>query len=97
MPNSSTYYRAPSTPNLLLITSSDDGTVKLFDAVSGFYLRELVNLNHYRDDRQENINSAVVWRIAVEDDQLVCAAGSRNYLLDTQIIVIDYKDKLSNS
>ena len=54
------------------MTSSDDGTVRLFDACSGRFLRKLISLD-------SGANGAVVWRICVKNDKLVCAAGSRNY------------------
>merc|ERR1739848_874249 len=79
-------YKASLHPNLLLVTSSDDGTVRLFDAVSGRFLRKLISLD-------SGANGAVVWRICVKNNRLVCAAGSRNYLLDTQIMMVDFNDR----
>ena len=81
-----TYY----TPNLLLVASTDNGSVLLFDAVTGTFIRELISL---RVSRNANI-----WRLRVEDDKLICAAGGRHQMeglsaFPTQVLVCDYRDR----
>lgn len=66
-----------------VITSSDDGTVKLWDVRTGEFVRNLVTL----DSRG---SGGVVWRIRSTDTTLVCAVGSRNGTEDTKLLVMDF-------
>lgn len=53
-----------------VVTSSDDGTCKLWDVDTGRFVRDIVKLSS-RD------NGGVVWRVLANRTKLVCAVGSR--------------------
>lgn len=66
-----------------VITSSDDGTVKLWSLTTGEFLRNLVTLD-------SGGSGGVVWRVRADESRLVCASGSRNGTEDTKLIVLDF-------
>lgn len=66
-----------------MITSSDDGTVKLWDVRTGAFIRDLVALD-------SGGSGGVVWRIRANDTKLVCAVGSRNGTEETKLLVLDF-------
>lgn len=66
-----------------MITSSDDGTVKLWDAKTGKVIRDLVAL----DSRG---SGGVVWRIRASETKLICAVGSRNGTEETKLLALDF-------
>ncbi len=69
-----------------IISSGDDGIVKLWDRETGAFIRDIVRL--------ENIGS-VVWRIVATDDArfLICAVGSRfGSQQPTELIIINFQD-----
>ena len=68
-----------------IITSSDDGTVKLWSAETGRQIRDLVSLDSRR-------NGGVVWRIKASETKLVCAVGSRNGTEITKLLVLDFDE-----
>ena len=68
-----------------IVTSSDDGTVKLWNAENGEWIRDLVSL----DTRQ---TGGVVWRIKASETKLVCAVGSRNGTELTKLLVLNFDD-----
>ncbi|WAQ99695.1 FBXW7-like protein [Mya arenaria] len=75
-----------------VITSSDDGTVKIWDLKSGDFLRNLVTLD-------SGGSGGVVWRVRCSNTKLVCAVGSRNGTEETKLLVLDFdveerKDKM---
>jgi F-box/WD-40 domain protein 7 len=65
------------------ITSSDDGTVKLWDIRTGDFIRNLVTLG-------SGGSGGVVWRVQCNEKKLVCAVGSRNGTEDTKLLVLDF-------
>ncbi|KAJ4948430.1 hypothetical protein JOQ06_019964 [Pogonophryne albipinna] len=67
----------------LVLSSSDDGTVKLWDLKTGSWVRDVVTL-------QSRGAGGVVWRIRASDTRLVCAAGSRNGTEETKLLVLDF-------
>lgn len=69
--------------NKFVVTSSDDGTVKLWDVRTGEFLRNLVAL-------ESGGSGGVVWRIRASDTKLVCAVGSRNGTEETKLLVLDF-------
>lgn len=69
--------------NRFVITSSDDGTVKLWDVRTGEFIRNLVALD-------SGGAGGVVWRIRANDTKLVCAVGSRNGTEETKLLVLDF-------
>lgn len=69
--------------NMFVVTSSDDGTVKLWDVRTGEFLRNLVALD-------SGGSGGVVWRIRASDTKLVCAVGSRNGTEETKLLVLDF-------
>ncbi|ENN81410.1 hypothetical protein D910_00642 [Dendroctonus ponderosae] len=74
-----------------VITSSDDGTVKLWDLRTGEFIRNLVTL-------ESGGSGGVVWRIRANETKLVCAVGSRNGTEETKLLVLDFDvDNNSNS
>lgn len=75
--------------NRFVITSSDDGTVKLWDVRTGEFIRNLVAL-------ESGGSGGVVWRIRANDTKLVCAVGSRNGTEETKLLVLDF-DVYSNT
>lgn len=66
-----------------VITSSDDGTVKIWDLKSGEFLRNLVALD-------SGGSGGVVWRVRCSNTKLVCAVGSRNGTEETKLHVLDF-------
>lgn len=66
-----------------MITSSDDGTVKLWDLKTGEFIRNLIVL-------PSGGSGGVVWRIRASNTKLVCAIGSRNGTELTAIKLIDF-------
>jgi WD40 repeat protein len=66
-----------------VITSSDDGTVKLWDLRTGEFIRNLVSLS-------SGGSGGVVWRIRASNTRLVCAVGSRNGTEETKLLVLDF-------
>lgn len=66
-----------------VITSSDDGTVKIWDLRSGDFLRNLVSLD-------SGGSGGVVWRVRCSNTKLVCAVGSRNGTEETKLLVLDF-------
>jgi len=66
-----------------VVTSSDDGTVKIWDLRSGEFLRNLVALD-------SGGSGGVVWRIRCSNSKLVCAVGSRNGTEETKLLVLDF-------
>lgn len=66
-----------------VITSSDDGTVKIWDLKTGDFLRNLVSLD-------SGGSGGVVWRVRCSNTKLVCAVGSRNGTEETKLLVFDF-------
>ena len=66
-----------------MITSSDDGSVKVWDLRSGEFLRNLVSLD-------SGGSGGVVWRVRCSNTRLVCAVGSRNGTEETKLLVQDF-------
>ena len=66
-----------------VITSSDDGSVKIWDLKCGDFLRNLVALD-------SGGSGGVVWRIRCSNTKLVCAVGSRNGTEETKLLVLDF-------
>ena len=66
-----------------VVTSSDDGTVKLWSLQTGEFIRNLVSL-------ESGGSGGVVWRVKADNSLLVCASGSRNGTEDTKLIVLDF-------
>jgi F-box/WD-40 domain protein 7 len=66
-----------------VITSSDDGSVKIWDLRAGEFLRNLVALD-------SGGSGGVVWRIRCSNTKLVCAVGSRNGTEETKLLVLDF-------
>lgn len=66
-----------------MITSSDDGTVKIWDLKTGEFLRNLVALD-------SGGSGGVVWRVRCSNSKLVCAVGSRNGTEETKLHVLDF-------
>ena len=66
-----------------VITSSDDGTVKMWSLRTGCFLRNLVSLD-------SGGSGGVVWRIRASNTKLVCAVGSRNGTEETKLLVLDF-------
>lgn len=73
-----------------VITSSDDGTVKIWDLRTGEFLRNLVTLS-------SGGSGGVVWRLRYNNTKLVCAVGSRNGTEETKVMVFDFDVEDSNS
>ncbi|KAM7290510.1 hypothetical protein ISCGN_027134 [Ixodes scapularis] len=68
-----------------VVTSSDDGTVKLWDLRTGEFLRNLVAL-------ESGGSGGVVWRLRASPTKLVCAVGSRNGTEETKLLVLDFDE-----
>ena len=87
-----------------VITSSDDGTVKLWDVKNG--KKRIVNFtkkNHVLTNfsfsgefirdlvaLESGGSGGVVWRIRANSTKLVCAVGSRNGTEETKLLVLDF-------
>ena len=69
-----------------IVSASDDGTVKLWNVVTGQFIRDLLKL-------QTSGMGGVVWRIRCNETMLVCAVGSRNSSEDTKLVVFDFRSK----
>ncbi|KAF8381750.1 sel-10, partial [Pristionchus pacificus] len=69
--------------NGLVATSSDDGTVKLWDVTRGCFVRDLVKLS-------SGGSGGCIWRLKASDTLLVCAVGSRNGTEETKLILLDF-------
>lgn len=67
-----------------VVTSSDDGTVKLWDLHTGEFIRNLVTLD-------SGGSGGVVWRVRKNQTKLVCAVGSRNGTEETKLLVLDFE------
>lgn len=70
--------------NKFVVTSSDDGTVKLWDLKTGEFLRNIVAL-------ESGGSGGVVWRIRASSTKLICAVGSRNGTEETKLLVLDFE------
>ncbi|PAA85717.1 hypothetical protein BOX15_Mlig029670g1 [Macrostomum lignano] len=66
-----------------IVSASDDGTVKMWSATTGQFVRDLLRL-------ESAGHGGVVWRICASDTRLVCAAGSRNGSEDAKLIVLNF-------
>ena len=89
-----------------VVTSSDDGTVKLWDLKTGEFIRNLVRLDSGGNGEIEApplnwasvtpppslVVGGVVWRVKCSERKLVCAVGSRNGIEDTKLLVLDFDD-----
>ncbi|VDN03262.1 unnamed protein product [Thelazia callipaeda] len=69
--------------NGLVATSSDDGSVKLWDIKHGVFVRDLVRL-------RSGGSGGCIWRLKATPTMLVCAVGSRNGTEDTKLILLDF-------
>ncbi|CAO4376103.1 unnamed protein product [Caenorhabditis nigoni] len=67
----------------LVATSSDDGSVKLWDIERGVLIRDLVSLN-------SGGNGGCIWRLCSTQTMLACAIGSRNNTEETKVILLDF-------
>ena len=66
-----------------VVTSSDDGSVKLWDMRNGEFIRDLIEL-------ESGGSGGVVWRVKCNEKKLVCAVGSRNGTEETKLLVLDF-------
>lgn len=66
-----------------IISSSDDGTVKLWNMETGEFVRNLLALD-------SGGRGGVVWRISMHNNKLVCAVGSRMGVEETKLILLDF-------
>jgi F-box/WD-40 domain protein 7 len=62
-----------------VVSSSDDGTVKLWSLETGEFVRNLLAL-------ESGGRGGVVWRIAMSNNMLVCAVGSRIGVEETKLV-----------
>uniref|UniRef100_A0A9J2PI77 F-box domain-containing protein n=1 Tax=Ascaris lumbricoides TaxID=6252 RepID=A0A9J2PI77_ASCLU len=69
--------------NGLVATSSDDGSVKLWDVRQGTFVRDLVRL-------RSGGSGGCIWRLKSTPTMLVCAVGSRNGTEDTKLILLNF-------
>ncbi|KJH49670.1 WD domain, G-beta repeat protein [Dictyocaulus viviparus] len=69
--------------NGIVVTSGDDGAVKLWDVMKGEFIRDLVVLS-------SGGSGGCIWRLKATNNLLACAAGSRNGTEDTKIILLDF-------
>lgn len=69
--------------NGLVATSSDDGSVKLWDAKRGAFIRDLVRLH-------SGGSGGCIWRLKSTPTMLICAVGSRNGTEDTKLILLNF-------
>ncbi|EGT42641.1 hypothetical protein CAEBREN_13734 [Caenorhabditis brenneri] len=67
----------------MVATSSDDGTVKLWDIERGQLIRDLVTLD-------SGGNGGCIWRLCSTSTLLACAVGSRNNTEETKVILLDF-------
>ena len=92
--------------NKFVITSSDDGTVKLWDVRTGqsrLIVRSLslmlTSLGEFIRDLvalDSGGSGGVVWRIRSSPTKLVCAVGSRNGTEETKLMVLDFDAEVSS-
>jgi WD40 repeat protein len=61
------------------VSSSDDGTVKMWSLETGEFVRNLLAL-------ESGGRGGVVWRIAINNNTLVCAVGSRIGVEETKLV-----------
>ncbi|KAL3313974.1 F-box/WD repeat-containing protein 7, partial [Cichlidogyrus casuarinus] len=74
-----------------IVSCSDDGTVKLWDRISGKFIRDIHRLDSAG-------SGGVFWRCIPSQTSLVCAAGSRNGSEHTKVVVFHFdKDDVNNS
>ena len=86
-----------------VITSSDDGTVKLWDVKNGKNKSLISRKKHVFTDflfsgefirdlvaLESGGSGGVVWRIRANSTKLVCAVGSRNGTEETKLLVLDF-------
>ena len=73
-----------------IVSASDDGTVKLWNVVTGEFVRDLLKL-------ETSGMGGVVWRIRCNETMLVCAVGSRNSSEETKLVVFDFRSKRKTS
>lgn len=66
-----------------IVSASDDGTVKLWCARTGAFIRDLLRLESAE-------NGAVVWRIRATETHLVCACGSRTGNEPTKLVFFSF-------
>ncbi|CAB3398919.1 unnamed protein product [Caenorhabditis bovis] len=66
-----------------IVTSSDDGTVKLWDIKKGVHIRDLVKLS-------SGGSGGCIWRMCSTPTLLACAVGSRNNTEETKVILLDF-------
>ncbi|RCN44992.1 WD domain, G-beta repeat protein [Ancylostoma caninum] len=64
--------------NGIVVTSGDDGAVKLWDVMKGEFIRDLVRLS-------SGGSGGCIWRLKATNNLLACAAGSRNGTEDTKV------------
>uniref|UniRef100_A0A8R1I2D5 WD_REPEATS_REGION domain-containing protein n=1 Tax=Caenorhabditis japonica TaxID=281687 RepID=A0A8R1I2D5_CAEJA len=67
----------------LVATSSDDGSVKLWDVERGVHVRDLVALD-------SGGQGGCIWRLCSTSTMLACAVGSRNNTEETKVILLDF-------
>ena len=67
----------------LVVTSSEDGSVKLWDLCTGKFIRDLVQL-------ESGGSGGVVWGARCNEKKLVCAVGSRSGTEETKPLVLDF-------
>uniref|UniRef100_A0A1I7U2T6 F-box domain-containing protein n=1 Tax=Caenorhabditis tropicalis TaxID=1561998 RepID=A0A1I7U2T6_9PELO len=67
----------------MVTTSSDDGTVKLWDIERGILVRDLITLD-------SGGNGGCIWRLCSTSTMLACAVGSRNNTEETKVILLDF-------
>ncbi|KAA3671989.1 F-box and WD-40 domain protein 7 [Paragonimus westermani] len=72
-----------------VVSSGDDGTVKLWDRHTGAYIRDLVRLDGAG-------RGGVIWRIVSSENRLVCAAGSRNGLETTKLVILQFNEPIGS-
>ncbi|VDM69981.1 unnamed protein product [Strongylus vulgaris] len=62
--------------NGIVVTSGDDGAVKLWDVMKG--------------QLSSGGSGGCIWRLKATNNLLACAAGSRNGTEDTKVILLDF-------
>lgn len=66
-----------------VVTSSDDGTIKLWDIKTGEFIRNILVLSTANQ-------GGVVWRIRGSYTKLICAIGSRTQVESTHLVIVDF-------